>query len=51
LKQRTRVYRDRLPANLYDDLWDSFKRAIEPLQASAKLGAVFYQLPRLGLSV
>jgi uncharacterized protein YecE (DUF72 family) len=46
LRQRTRVYRKHLPANLYDAIWDSFKRAIEPLQASAKLGAVFYQLPR-----
>ena len=37
-------YRD-FPASLLDEMWDRFKRAIEPLHKAGKLGAVLFQFP------
>ena len=43
---KTRIYGKDLPAELYDEVWASFARAIEPLKDAGKLGAVFLQFPR-----
>ena len=46
LAAKTRIYGKDLPAELYDEVWEAFKRAIEPLREAGKLGAVFLQFPR-----
>ncbi|MDQ6918010.1 MAG: DUF72 domain-containing protein [Candidatus Dormibacteraeota bacterium] len=43
---KARIYGKDLPAELYDEVWASFGRAIEPLKEAGKLGAVFLQFPR-----
>ena len=46
LRAKTRIYGKDLPAGLYDEAWAGFRRGIEPLISSGKLGAVFLQFPR-----
>jgi uncharacterized protein YecE (DUF72 family) len=46
LAAKPRIYGKDLPFELYDEVWDSFKRAIAPLTEANKLGAVFLQFPR-----
>jgi uncharacterized protein YecE (DUF72 family) len=46
LKAKARIYGKDLPADVYDEVWDAFKRGVEPLRAAGKLGAVFLQFPR-----
>src|SRR5262245_8511587 len=46
LREKGRLYARDLPAELTDEVWDAFRRGIEPLRASGKLGAVFLQFPR-----
>jgi uncharacterized protein YecE (DUF72 family) len=46
MAEKTRIYGKDLPPELYDEVWDSFGRAIEPLREAGKLGAVFLQFPR-----
>jgi uncharacterized protein YecE (DUF72 family) len=46
LAAKARIYGKDLPAELYDEVWASFGRAIEPLREAGKLGAVFLQFPR-----
>jgi uncharacterized protein YecE (DUF72 family) len=43
---KPRIYGKDLPPELYDEIWASFGRAIEPLEEAGKLGAVFLQFPR-----
>jgi uncharacterized protein YecE (DUF72 family) len=43
---KPRIYGKDLPAEVNDEVWASFSRAIEPLKESGKLGAVFLQFPR-----
>ena len=40
------LYVDQLPPELVDEAWERFRAALEPLRASARLGAVFFQFPR-----
>jgi uncharacterized protein YecE (DUF72 family) len=46
LKEKPRIYGKDLPKALYDEVWDAFKRGVEPLYKAGKLGAVFLQFPR-----
>jgi uncharacterized protein YecE (DUF72 family) len=46
MAEKARIYGKDLPSELYDEVWDSFGRAIEPLREAGKLGAVFLQFPR-----
>src|SRR5215470_20439062 len=46
LAGKARLYPRDLPPELIDEVWASFRRAIEPLVESGKLGAVFLQFPR-----
>jgi len=46
LKEKARIYGKDLPPELYDEVWSSFGRAIEPLKEAGRLGAVFLQFPR-----
>ena len=46
LSAKPRIYGKDLPAELYDEIWSSFRRGVEPLRESGKLGAVFLQFPR-----
>jgi uncharacterized protein YecE (DUF72 family) len=46
LAAKARIYGKDLPGELYDEVWTSFSRAIEPLHEAGKLGAVFLQFPR-----
>src|SRR5947209_2867419 len=46
LAGKARIYGKDLPPELYDEVWSSFRRAIEPLREAGRLGAVFLQFPR-----
>ncbi|HEY8740613.1 MAG TPA: DUF72 domain-containing protein [Candidatus Dormibacteraeota bacterium] len=46
LAAKARIYGKDLPAELYDEVWAGFGRAIEPLREAGRLGAVFLQFPR-----
>ena len=46
LAAKARIYGKDLPPELYDEVWSSFGRAIEPLREAGRLGAVFLQFPR-----
>lgn len=43
---KPRVYAKDLPAEIIDEVWRLFRDALEPLQASGKLGVVLFQFPR-----
>ena len=45
-KEKARIYGKDLPKELNDEVWDSFKRGVDPLRKAGKLGAVFLQFPR-----
>jgi uncharacterized protein YecE (DUF72 family) len=44
--QRSRLYAHDLPRELLDEVWSTFRRVVEPLRQSGKLGAVLLQYPR-----
>ncbi len=46
LRENPRLYAKNLPAELADEVWEAFRRGIEPLRTSGRLGAVFLQFPR-----
>src|SRR5919108_152363 len=46
LAAKGRIYGKDLPADVYDEIWSSFQRGVEPLRQAGKLGAVFLQFPR-----
>ena len=46
VKSKNRIYGKNLPPELYDEVWDGFKRGVRPLKEAGKLGAVFLQFPR-----
>jgi uncharacterized protein YecE (DUF72 family) len=46
LAAKPRIYGKDLPPELYDEVWSSFGRTIEPLKEAGRLGAVFLQFPR-----
>jgi uncharacterized protein YecE (DUF72 family) len=43
---KPRVYWHELPGELHADLWERFRRALQPLDRAGKLGAVLLQFPR-----
>ena len=46
LKEKKRIYRKDVPAELLDEVYRQFREALEPLVAAGKLGAVFVQFPK-----
>jgi len=46
MREKSRLYGKDLSAELRDEVWDAFKRGIEPLRAGGRLGAVLLQFPR-----
>src|SRR5438874_4583082 len=46
LSEKSRIYGKDLPPEVLDEVWEAFKRGIEPLRTAAKLGAVLLQFPR-----
>jgi uncharacterized protein YecE (DUF72 family) len=42
---KTNLYWHRLPAGMRVDLWQGFRRALQPLAKAGKLGAILFQLP------
>jgi uncharacterized protein YecE (DUF72 family) len=45
LKEKTNLYSRDLPADLIDELWSRFERALLPLDSAGKLGVVLFQFP------
>lgn len=45
LAPRKNVYYRDLPAEIVDELWRRFTRALEPLRATGRLGAIVFQYP------
>jgi uncharacterized protein YecE (DUF72 family) len=46
LKEKQRIYRKDLPAELLDRVYQQFREALQPLVDAGKLGAVFVQFPK-----
>jgi uncharacterized protein YecE (DUF72 family) len=46
LKEKKRIYRKDVPAELLDAVYGQFREALEPLVKAGKLGAVFVQFPK-----
>ncbi len=40
------VYRDKLPADVVDEVWRRFADALMPLHSAGKLGAILFQFPQ-----
>jgi uncharacterized protein YecE (DUF72 family) len=40
------VYREHLPDEVVDEVWDRFRQALMPLHSAGKLGAVLFQFPQ-----
>jgi uncharacterized protein YecE (DUF72 family) len=45
LKEKSRIYRENLPDELIDEVWQRFHDALMPLHSAGKLGAVLLQFP------
>src|SRR5207342_2736260 len=43
---KSRVYRDKLPDESVDEVWQRFRDALMPLHSAGKLGAVLFQFPQ-----
>jgi uncharacterized protein YecE (DUF72 family) len=43
---KRRLYRDRLPDDVVDEVWQRFRDALMPLHSSGKLGAILFQFPQ-----
>ena len=46
LEGKRNVYRDKLPSELVDEVWQRFRDALMPLHSAGKLGAVLFQFPQ-----
>jgi uncharacterized protein YecE (DUF72 family) len=46
LREKTNVYQKDLPAEMVDEMWDMYRRALSPVHSAGKLGAVFLQFPK-----
>ena len=46
LLDKRRVYRDKLPDDAVDEVWERFRLALYPLHSAGKLGAVLFQFPQ-----
>jgi uncharacterized protein YecE (DUF72 family) len=45
LAEKSRIYRENLPDELIDEVWQRFHDALMPLHSAGKLGAVLFQFP------
>jgi uncharacterized protein YecE (DUF72 family) len=45
-KAKRNIYRDAVPDDLLDEVWQRFRDALMPLHSSGKLGAVLFQFPQ-----
>jgi uncharacterized protein YecE (DUF72 family) len=45
-RTKRRLYRDNLPDEVVDEVWQRFRDALMPLHSSGKLGAVLFQFPQ-----
>ena len=43
---KRRIYRERLPDEIVEEVWDRFRSALYPLHSAGKLGAVLFQFPQ-----
>jgi uncharacterized protein YecE (DUF72 family) len=43
---KRRLYAERLPTEIVDEVWERFRLAIYPLHSAGKLGAVLFQFPQ-----
>jgi uncharacterized protein YecE (DUF72 family) len=43
---KRRLYRDKLPTQVVDEVWERFRSALMPLHSAGKLGAVLFQFPQ-----
>jgi uncharacterized protein YecE (DUF72 family) len=43
---KSRVYRDKLPDEVVEEVWQRFRDALMPLHSAGKLGAVLFQFPQ-----
>jgi uncharacterized protein YecE (DUF72 family) len=46
LAAKRNIYREKLPAELLDQVWERFHEALFPLHSAGKLGAVLFQFPQ-----
>jgi uncharacterized protein YecE (DUF72 family) len=46
LLEKRNVYRDKLPEEAVDEVWQRFRDALMPLHSAGKLGAVLFQFPQ-----
>ena len=46
LLEKRRLYRDKLPEDAVDEVWERFRLALYPLHSAGKLGAVLFQFPQ-----
>src|SRR5262245_4136351 len=46
LLEKRNVYRDKLPDDAVDEVWQRFRDALVPLHSAGKLGAVLFQFPQ-----
>jgi uncharacterized protein YecE (DUF72 family) len=44
--EKRNVYREQLPEELVDEVWQRFRDALMPLHSAGKLGAVLFQFPQ-----
>jgi Protein of unknown function DUF72 len=44
--EKRNVYRDKLPDEAVDEIWQRFRDALMPLHSAGKLGAVLFQFPQ-----
>jgi len=45
-RERDSVYLRDLPRELSNEVWDMYRRALSPVHAAGKMGAVFLQFPK-----
>ncbi len=45
-RAKRRIYRDKLPDAVVDEVWQRFRDALMPLHSAGKLGAVLFQFPQ-----
>jgi uncharacterized protein YecE (DUF72 family) len=46
LADKRNIYRDKLPEDIVDEVWQRFHDALMPLHSAGKLGAVLFQFPQ-----
>ncbi len=46
LQEKRNVYREHLPGDILDEVWQRFHDALMPLHSAGKLGAVLFQFPQ-----